>query len=158
MERREDFDEWLRQRGTALDLARFELPQRASCSVSPLRKIEAEERRPSRQLTGLLVECLGIARYDRPAFVKGACGELCADRLRPSSPACVPERKPLTPLFNVPIPPIPLGRAGCRAGCVGADAPQPSMPASSGDQRGWHLQDPPDNRGGLYQRRGQVFG
>jgi transcriptional regulator with XRE-family HTH domain len=44
------FGEWLRRRRRALDLTRDELALRVGCAVVTIKKIESDERRPSRQL------------------------------------------------------------------------------------------------------------
>jgi len=41
------FGDWLRQRRRELDLTRPELARQVGCSAITLRKLEAEERRPS---------------------------------------------------------------------------------------------------------------
>jgi transcriptional regulator with XRE-family HTH domain len=89
------FGDWFRRRRRALDLTRFELAQCAGCSVSALRKIDMEERRPSKQLAGLLAGCLGIPPDERPTFTKAARGELCAARLCPPFSGLVPDQQPL---------------------------------------------------------------
>lgn len=48
------FSDWLKRRRQSLDLTQAELAERAGCSVFALRKIETGERRPSKQLAGLL--------------------------------------------------------------------------------------------------------
>ena len=68
------FGDWLRQRREALDLTRPELAECVGCSVSGLRKIEADERRPSRQLAELLAQCLKLAPDEQPAFLEAARG------------------------------------------------------------------------------------
>ncbi len=69
MEHLVSFGEWLRQRRLVLDLTRAELGQRAGYFVSALSKIEADQRRPSRQLAELLAPCVQIPPEERPAFV-----------------------------------------------------------------------------------------
>ena len=59
------FGQWLHLRHKALDLTQEELAKRARCSVSAIRKIEADERHPSRQIAGLLAESLEIYPQDR---------------------------------------------------------------------------------------------
>jgi predicted ATPase/transcriptional regulator with XRE-family HTH domain len=83
------FSEWVKGRRQALDLTQAELAERASCSVFTLRKIEAGERRPSKQLAGILAEALGIASEDQATFVKVARGELGIEKLArlPCGPA-----------------------------------------------------------------------
>ena len=44
------FGEWVRQRRSALLLSREDLAEQFGCAVVTLRKIEADERRPSRQI------------------------------------------------------------------------------------------------------------
>jgi transcriptional regulator with XRE-family HTH domain len=48
------FGAWVTRQRKALDLTREELAGQVGYSVSALRKIEADERRPSRQLAELL--------------------------------------------------------------------------------------------------------
>ncbi len=72
---------WLKQRRKALDLTQVELAQRAGCSVFALRKIEAGERRPSKQLAGLLARALEVPAEARDAFTRMARGEISPERL-----------------------------------------------------------------------------
>ena len=74
MESLDSFGAWLQQRRAALRLTRVELADCVGCSVSALRKIEADERRPSRQLAGLLAGCLAILPEKQPLFVDAARG------------------------------------------------------------------------------------
>jgi transcriptional regulator with XRE-family HTH domain len=62
------FGEWLKQRRKTLDLTREELAARAGCSIFALRKIESGERRPSKQLAGLLASALEIATEEQPTL------------------------------------------------------------------------------------------
>ncbi len=66
------FGLWLRQRRRALDLTQEALARCAHCSVSAIRKIEADERRPSRETAEALANCLQIPPAERPAFLKAA--------------------------------------------------------------------------------------
>jgi predicted ATPase/DNA-binding XRE family transcriptional regulator len=75
------FGEWLKVRRQALDLTQSELAQRAGCSVSALRKIESGERRPSKQLAGLLAIALEIPDQDQQTFLLVARGESSLKRL-----------------------------------------------------------------------------
>ena len=75
------FGNWIRQRRRALDLTQDELAERVGCSISAIRKIEADERRPSRQVADLLANALQIPDIDRPTFLKVARMELGFDRL-----------------------------------------------------------------------------
>ncbi len=77
----QSFCEWLKLRRKALDLTQAELAERASCSIFTLRKIEAGERRPSKQLAGTLANSLEITPELQTTFIKVARGELSAGRL-----------------------------------------------------------------------------
>jgi len=76
------FGEWLKQRRKALDLTQDELAERAGCSVFALRKIESGERRPSKQLAGLLAAALEIPEEEQQTFIRVARGDLNLGRLR----------------------------------------------------------------------------
>jgi predicted ATPase/DNA-binding XRE family transcriptional regulator len=66
------FGYWLRRRRKALDLTQEALAQAVSCSRFAIRKIEADERRPSRRLAERLAEKLGIAAGERDTFLEAA--------------------------------------------------------------------------------------
>lgn len=106
------FGEWLKRRRKALDLTQVELAQRAGCSVFALRKIESGERRPSKQLAGLLAQSLEIPSEDHPTFIRVARGELNLERLRPPGsahmPVLTPASKPRSLANNLPVMPTPL--------------------------------------------------
>jgi predicted ATPase/DNA-binding XRE family transcriptional regulator len=61
----QSFGEWLRHRRRELDLTQVELARQVGCAPITVRKIEADQMRPSRQLTQLLMEHLGIAADER---------------------------------------------------------------------------------------------
>src|SRR5690349_570818 len=75
------FGRWVQRRRKALDLTQEELAQRVGCAAETLRKIEADARRPSRQIAERLAEALEIPEADRAVFIKAARSELAADRL-----------------------------------------------------------------------------
>jgi predicted ATPase/transcriptional regulator with XRE-family HTH domain len=75
------FGEWLKRRRKVLDLTQAELGQRAGCSVFTLRKIESGERRPSKQLAGLLARALEIPPEQELTFIKVARGDLRTEHL-----------------------------------------------------------------------------
>jgi transcriptional regulator with XRE-family HTH domain len=101
------FGAWLRRRRRALDLTREELAQRVSCSVSAVRRMEADELRPSKQLAEALAATLEIAPSDRSTFVRFARDTPGADTMRlpiptvslqlPASPAIVRSTLPVQP-------------------------------------------------------------
>jgi transcriptional regulator with XRE-family HTH domain len=80
------FCEWLKRRRKALDLTQVELAERVGCSVGALRKIESGERRPSKQLAGLLAKALEISNEYQQTFIRVARGELDLERLREPAP------------------------------------------------------------------------
>lgn len=75
------FSDWLKRRRKELDLTQLELAERACCSVFALRKIEAGERRPSKQLAGMLAKTLEIPVGDQATFIKVARGELPVEKI-----------------------------------------------------------------------------
>src|SRR5262245_37668305 len=84
------FGAWVRQRRRALDLTRDELAAQVGCSVMTIRRIETDERRPSKQLAARLADFLHISAEERPAFLQAARGQLATDRL--PAPAAGVER------------------------------------------------------------------
>src|SRR5262245_27341931 len=75
------FGAWVRQRRRALDLTRDELAAQVGCAVTTIRHIEADERRPSKQLAVRLADGLQLSAEERPAFLQAARGQLATDRL-----------------------------------------------------------------------------
>lgn len=71
-ERTSSFGYWLRRRRKALDLTQEQLAQRVSCSRFAIRKIEADERRPSRALAERLADRLAVPAAERTAFLDAA--------------------------------------------------------------------------------------
>ena len=105
------FGEWLRLRRETLNLTRVELARCVDCSVSALRKIEADERRPSRQLAELLAGCLEIPSGQLAAFLDAARGRRRVDRLGAPQPTTVPsgsQSKPARTISSLPTPATPL--------------------------------------------------
>jgi tetratricopeptide (TPR) repeat protein len=66
------FGYWLRRRRKALDLTQDKLAESVACSRFSIRKIEADERRPSRRLAERLANKLAIAPQEREAFLDAA--------------------------------------------------------------------------------------
>ncbi len=75
------FGYWLRRRRKALDLTQDALAQKVSCSQAAIKKIEAQERRPSRALAQRLAEHLAIPAQERAAFLQAARTLQTSDRL-----------------------------------------------------------------------------
>src|SRR3954447_22959755 len=63
------FGNWLKRRRLALGISQDELAEQIDCSLSTLRKLEADERRPSGQIAQLLAEFFGLRPDERAAFV-----------------------------------------------------------------------------------------
>src|SRR5664279_13446 len=66
------FGQWLKQHRKALDLTQEALAQRIGCAAITLYKIEANERRTSRQMAELLADHFNIPADERPAFIRFA--------------------------------------------------------------------------------------
>jgi tetratricopeptide (TPR) repeat protein/transcriptional regulator with XRE-family HTH domain len=71
-DRTTSFGYWLKRRRKALDLTQEQLAQGVACSHFAIRKIEADERRPSRRLAERLAERLAIPPHERDAFLETA--------------------------------------------------------------------------------------
>src|SRR5689334_25427611 len=89
------FGYWLRRRRKALDLTQDELARQVGCALGTLKKIETDERRPSKQLAARLADCLALPTPERAAFLKAARAELAVDGLAvtvrpPDRPADAP--------------------------------------------------------------------
>ena len=96
------FGYWLRRRRKALDLTQEALAIRASCSQAAIKKIEADERRPSKGLALRLAEHLALPANERAMFLEAA-----------RTPRLVRGLE----LTAFPITSVPVGAAG--------DAPKP---------------------------------
>lgn len=81
-ERTDSFGYWLRRRRKALDLTQEALAQRVYCSGFTIRKIEADDRRPSRPLAERLAAALSIAGDERHTFLDAARALHSTNRLR----------------------------------------------------------------------------
>lgn len=73
--------EWIRRRRKALDMTQKALADRVGCALITMARIEADERRPSRDIALLLAEHLQVPPEQRAAFVRVARGEINASRL-----------------------------------------------------------------------------
>jgi transcriptional regulator with XRE-family HTH domain len=110
------FGWWLKQRRKTFDLTQADLARCVGCAVVTIQKIEADERRPSRQMAELLAGCLHIPPADQPTFLKVARAELRLERLAEVVPAALPPLPPeaeprsstSVPPLDLPAPPTPL--------------------------------------------------
>jgi predicted ATPase/DNA-binding XRE family transcriptional regulator len=69
------FGGWLKRRRGAKGWTQKQLAQRINCSVSALRKMEAEERRPSAQIVQQLAEIFEIPQDEHKSFLRFARGD-----------------------------------------------------------------------------------
>lgn len=81
-DRTDSFGYWLRRRRKALDLTQQALAQQVFCSGFTIRKIEADERRPSRWLADRLAAALAIPEEERRDFLDAARALHATNRLR----------------------------------------------------------------------------
>ena len=116
------FGTWIKRRRKALDITQQELAQMVGCSVSAVIKIEADERRPSRQIAELLAKHLEIPPDQTTIFLKVARQEKTVELLDALPPFSATQafnqrivptpEKPVSvssPLkADLPVPPTPL--------------------------------------------------
>ncbi|HWQ16166.1 MAG TPA: helix-turn-helix domain-containing protein [Roseiflexaceae bacterium] len=86
MDGEHSFGAWVRRRRKALGLTQAELARRVGVAAITVQKIEADERRPSPPVAGLLARHLALPEAESAAFVRAARGELAVDRLPPAQP------------------------------------------------------------------------
>jgi predicted ATPase/transcriptional regulator with XRE-family HTH domain len=80
-ERQISFGQWLRRRRRALDLTQAELAARVPCAKGTIRRIEADDLRPSKALAERLADILVIADTSREDFVRSARSGVVGDGL-----------------------------------------------------------------------------
>ena len=80
------FGQWLRHRRRDLDLTQEQLARQVGCAPITVRKIEADQMRPSRQLAELLMERLRIAAEEREDLVRFARGGKAAECVSVTEP------------------------------------------------------------------------
>jgi predicted ATPase/DNA-binding XRE family transcriptional regulator len=101
------FGEWMKRRRKASDLTQRELADLAHCSVVTIKKIEADRRRPSRDLARSLANALAIPEEQQAIFIECARGQRPVDhlaRVRESEGA-----QSKTPPFQAIVPhPLPV--------------------------------------------------
>jgi predicted ATPase len=85
-------------------LTQVELAQRIGCAVVTIRKIEADERRPSQQIAERLARHLAIPTEEQDAFLKAALATLSPDQLCPPTQMAdqAPWQRPRHPPHNLP--------------------------------------------------------
>ncbi len=111
------FGYWVRRRRKSLDLTQVELAKQVGCTESLIRKIESDQRRPSRQMAAALAAGLQISAAQQPLFLQIARAEvglsqlaaLDADGQSPPSPR--PERSERRHAVSLPVDATPfIGR------------------------------------------------
>ncbi len=89
------FGYWVKRRRLALDLTQAALAHKVGCSTSMVKKVERDERRPSRQMAELLATCLAVPDGEREMFIAMALGERAtADAAIASVPVFAGDRPP----------------------------------------------------------------
>lgn len=91
------FGQWLKQRRKSLDLTRVELATRIGCAANTIYKIEADERRPSKQIAELLAQYLNIPLDEQPLFIRFARGETGKESTPWGTPFHPPNNLPTQP-------------------------------------------------------------
>jgi len=105
MDRTTSFGYWIRRRRKALDLTQDALARQAGYATATIKKIEADERRPSRELAERLAELLKITPEDRTTFIGMARAERAPDRLPIADVVAVSPRPAATAhSHNLPAP------------------------------------------------------
>ncbi|HWQ15423.1 MAG TPA: AAA family ATPase [Roseiflexaceae bacterium] len=69
------FGQWLRRSRKARDLTQIQLARHVGCALGTVRKLEADELRPSRELALRLAMHFGVPEAERAAFVAYARGQ-----------------------------------------------------------------------------------
>jgi predicted ATPase/DNA-binding XRE family transcriptional regulator len=72
MEQMRSFGYWVRRRRKALDLTQEALAQQVGCALATIKKIEADERRPSLAMAERIARCLAVPPAERATFLKAA--------------------------------------------------------------------------------------
>jgi predicted ATPase/DNA-binding XRE family transcriptional regulator len=102
------FGKWVKLRRKTLGLTQKELARQVGYSISALRKIESDERRPSRQTAEVFANELNIQERDRQIFIQVARGLRAVEQLPPAiSPSL--ENRPVRKIprehpSNLPLP------------------------------------------------------
>jgi predicted ATPase/transcriptional regulator with XRE-family HTH domain len=105
METTSSFGYWIRRQRKALDLTQQELAERVGYSLAAIKKIESDERRPSRQIAERLADVLEVSADQREMFLEVARGLRPVDQLllahQPATLA--PSETPKAVLQNLPV-------------------------------------------------------
>ena len=101
---------WIRRRRKSLDLTQQQLAERVGCATATIVKIEADERRPSREIAQLLAERLEIPLEERAEFLRVARRERHVAALVSPDISAATGRPPISssPTSRLPVPLTPL--------------------------------------------------
>ena len=104
------FGHWIRRRRKSLDLTQKQLAERVGCATATIVKIEADERRPSREIAQLLAERLEIPLEERAEFLRVARRERRVAALASPDIGATTLRSPASSssTARLPVPPTPL--------------------------------------------------
>jgi predicted ATPase/class 3 adenylate cyclase/DNA-binding XRE family transcriptional regulator len=98
------FGDWVRRRRRALDLTQDALAQQVGCALATIKKIEIDERRPSRAMAERLADCLRIPTDQRDSFLRAARQIDAVDDLAdPAVPLSAPPRAPASAPASPPM-------------------------------------------------------
>src|SRR5215472_11864574 len=109
MDQEISFGEWLRHRRRALDLTQEGLARRVGYSVSAIRKVEEDLRRPSREMVARLAEQLEVRVEERERLVRFARrGALGVSPIPPGGGSPRASLVPAPQRSDLPTEPTPL--------------------------------------------------
>lgn len=100
----ETFGKWLKHQRSGRGLTQAQLAQKLGCATITLRKIESEERRPSRQIVERLSEFFNISPTEQADFLKFARG----DWTKAPSPGVIDTPWSISAFSSKPANNIPL--------------------------------------------------
>lgn len=98
------FGKWLQRWRKAEDLTQKQLAERAFCSLNTIKKIETDQRRPSRQLAQALAAALRLPPEQEEIFIECARGLRLVDHLALETGG---KRETPAPLLNRSPAPLP---------------------------------------------------
>jgi predicted ATPase/class 3 adenylate cyclase len=101
MDEHGSFGGWIQRRRKALDLTQAELAERIGCALGTIRKIETDERRPSKQIAARLADQLRLAPEELALFLRAARAEVGVDRLAPPTQLVPPAEAAALPRGTV---------------------------------------------------------
>ncbi|MFZ5855405.1 MAG: tetratricopeptide repeat protein [Chloroflexota bacterium] len=91
---------WIKRRRKSLDLTQADLANRVGCALITIAKIEADERRPSREMAHLLAQHLEVATTQADLFVQILRGEKSSRNLEKLDGTASRPREPDIPTLQ----------------------------------------------------------